>query len=94
MCLLIIFELYVYRLLDPITILSFVTPYVSIGFDILPYVLLKPFSVSTLVGDSIMTKRVYRKHPVSLSHSVTHVDLAESPYPIVSLMLILHRFIC
>ncbi len=46
-------------------------------FDVLPDVLLDPFSVSTPIGDSIVAKRVYRKCLVSLSHRVTLVDLVE-----------------
>ncbi|WMV09711.1 hypothetical protein MTR67_003096 [Solanum verrucosum] len=45
--------------------------------DVLPDVLIDPFSVSTLIGESIVAKRVYKSCPVSLSHRVTHVDLVE-----------------
>ncbi|WMV13835.1 hypothetical protein MTR67_007220 [Solanum verrucosum] len=72
-----VFQLDVYALIYPSDTLSFVTPYVAMRFDILPNVLLDPFSVSTPVGDSIVAKRVYRKCPASLSHSVTHVDIVE-----------------
>uniref|UniRef100_M1DCD2 Gag-pol polyprotein n=1 Tax=Solanum tuberosum TaxID=4113 RepID=M1DCD2_SOLTU len=72
-----VFQLDVYVLLDAGATLSFVTPYVAMRFDVLPDVLLEPFSISTLVGDSIVAKRVYRKCPVSLSHRVTLVDLVE-----------------
>ncbi|WMV18811.1 hypothetical protein MTR67_012196 [Solanum verrucosum] len=34
-------------------------------------------SISTLIGESIVAKRVYRDYPVALSHTVTHVDLVE-----------------
>jgi len=44
-------------------------------FDVLRDMLVDPFSVSTLVGDSIVAKRVYKKCPISLSHRVTLVDL-------------------
>ncbi|WMV37779.1 hypothetical protein MTR67_031164 [Solanum verrucosum] len=37
------------------------TPYVAIRFDVLPNVLLEPFSVSTPVGDTVVAKRVYRR---------------------------------
>lgn len=47
-------------------------PYVSMGFDGLPDVLLDSFS-----GDSFMAKRVYRKCLLSLSHRVILVDLVE-----------------
>uniref|UniRef100_M1DZ46 Gag-pol polyprotein n=1 Tax=Solanum tuberosum TaxID=4113 RepID=M1DZ46_SOLTU len=47
------------------------------GFDVLPNVLLDPFSISTIVGDSVVAKRVYRKCLVSLSHRVILVDLVD-----------------
>ncbi|WMV29615.1 hypothetical protein MTR67_023000 [Solanum verrucosum] len=40
-------------------------------------VLLDPFPFSTPVSYSIVSKRVYRNFPISLSHRVTHVDLVE-----------------
>ena len=46
-------------------------------FDVLPNELLEPFYVSTLVGDFVVGKRVYRKCLVSLAHRVTLVDLVE-----------------
>uniref|UniRef100_M1DNN4 Gag-pol polyprotein n=1 Tax=Solanum tuberosum TaxID=4113 RepID=M1DNN4_SOLTU len=75
-----VFQLDVYALLDPGATLSFVTPYVAMRFDMLPDVLLEPFSVSTSstpIGDFVVAKRVYRRCLVSLSHRVTLVDLVE-----------------
>ncbi|WMV08352.1 hypothetical protein MTR67_001737 [Solanum verrucosum] len=72
-----VFHLDVYALLDPSATLSFVMPYLVLRFDILHDVFLDPFSDSTLVGDSIMAKRIYRKCPASLSQAVTHVDIVE-----------------
>jgi len=72
-----VFQIDVYALLDPGVTLSFVTPFVSMRFDVLLEVLLEPFSVSTLIGDSVVAKRVYRKCAVSLSHRVTLVELVE-----------------
>ncbi|KAH0689089.1 hypothetical protein KY289_016447 [Solanum tuberosum] len=72
-----VFQLDVYALLDPDATLFFVTPYVAMKFYVLPDILLKPFSVSTPVSDSVVAKRVYRKCPVSLSHRVTLVELVE-----------------
>uniref|UniRef100_M1DI19 Gag-pol polyprotein n=1 Tax=Solanum tuberosum TaxID=4113 RepID=M1DI19_SOLTU len=46
-------------------------------FDMLPDVLLEPFSASTNVGDSVVAKRVYKRSLISLSHRVTLVDLIE-----------------
>uniref|UniRef100_M1DJ04 Gag-pol protein n=1 Tax=Solanum tuberosum TaxID=4113 RepID=M1DJ04_SOLTU len=72
-----VFQLDVYGLQDPGSTFSFVTPYVTMRFDVLPYVLLEPFYVSAPFGDSIVAKRVYRKCPVSLSHRVTLAGLVE-----------------
>ena len=66
-----------YALLDPGTTLFFVTPLVAIKFDMLPDVLDETFSVSTSVGDSIVSKRVYRGFRISLPNRVTLVDLVE-----------------
>lgn len=46
-------------------------------FDVLPNVLIDPFSVSTPIGKSIMAKRIYRNFLISLSHIITTVDLVE-----------------
>ncbi|WMV24317.1 hypothetical protein MTR67_017702 [Solanum verrucosum] len=46
-------------------------------YDVLPEVLIEPFSISTRVGDSLVAKRVYRRCPVSLSYRVTLIDLVE-----------------
>ncbi|KAH0747210.1 hypothetical protein KY285_008867 [Solanum tuberosum] len=72
-----VIQLDVYALLDPDATLSFVTPYVSMRFDVLPDVVIEPFSVSTPIGDSVVAKMVYRRCPVSLCHIVTLVDLVE-----------------
>ncbi|KAH0712114.1 hypothetical protein KY289_008073 [Solanum tuberosum] len=71
------FQLDVYALLDHGATLSFVTQYVAMKFDVLPDVLLEPFSISTPIGDSMVAKRAYRICLVSLSHRVTLVDLVE-----------------
>lgn len=67
----------VYDLLDTGATLSFVTPDVAMRFDVLPDLLLDPFSISTRLGDSMMAERVYKKIPISLSHRVTLVDLVD-----------------
>ncbi|KAH0736064.1 hypothetical protein KY285_011771 [Solanum tuberosum] len=72
-----VFQLDVYALLDPGSTLSFVTPYMVMRFDILPYVILGPFCISTPVGDSVVVNRVYKKCPISLYHRVNHVNLVE-----------------
>ncbi|XP_049358270.1 uncharacterized protein LOC125822855 [Solanum verrucosum] len=51
------FQLDVYALLHPGSTLYFVTPYVSMRFDVLSYVLLDPLFVPNLVSDSTVAKR-------------------------------------
>ncbi|XP_070042676.1 uncharacterized protein [Nicotiana tomentosiformis] len=50
----------VYALIDPGSTLSYVTPYVPMGFGIKSEQLHEPFSISTPVGESIVAARVYR----------------------------------
>uniref|UniRef100_A0A0V0H6A2 Putative ovule protein n=1 Tax=Solanum chacoense TaxID=4108 RepID=A0A0V0H6A2_SOLCH len=73
----IVFNIDVYALLDISDALSFVTQYVANKFDMLPEVLLDPFSISTPVGDSVVAKRVYRICHISLSRRITLVDSVE-----------------
>ena len=37
----------------------------------------EPFSVSTLVGDPVIARRLYRNYPVIVSQKVTSADLVE-----------------
>ncbi|XP_049390732.1 uncharacterized protein LOC125855100 [Solanum stenotomum] len=53
-----VFQLVVYAFLDPGATLTFVTPYVAMRFDVLPDVLLEPFSISTPVGHSVLAGRI------------------------------------
>ena len=64
-------------LLDPESTLSYVTPYVAVGFGFEPSVIFEPFSVSTLVGDSIIARRVYRGCVVTVGNRDTLADLIE-----------------
>ena len=41
-------------------------------FDILPDVLNEPFTITTLVGDVVVAKRVYRNCPIIVANRVTH----------------------
>ena len=66
-----VFSIDIYALLDPGTNLSFVTPPVTNKFDILPDILHEPFIVSTLVGESVIAKRVYRNCPIMLPNRVS-----------------------
>uniref|UniRef100_M1DSR9 Gag-pol polyprotein n=1 Tax=Solanum tuberosum TaxID=4113 RepID=M1DSR9_SOLTU len=72
-----VFHFDVYALLDPRATLYFVTPYVAMGFDVVPKILLETFLVSTHIGESIVAKRVCRNCLVLVSQRVTHVDLVE-----------------
>ena len=54
-----VFFIDVYTLLDPPATLSFVTSLVAKKFDILPDILHEPFVVSTTIGESVVSKRVY-----------------------------------
>ncbi|XP_070006126.1 uncharacterized protein [Nicotiana sylvestris] len=65
----------VYALIDPGSTLSYVTPFVAMGFGIESDQLHKPFSVSTLVGDSITAARVYRGCVVTVRGRDTMADL-------------------
>ena len=55
--------------------LSFVNPLVSMTFYVHPDVLVEPFSISTMVGDIVVAKIVYRSCPILLFNRVTIVDL-------------------
>ena len=70
-----VFSIDVYALLDLDATLSFVTPLVAKKFDILPDTLHEPFIVSTLVGKSVVAKRVYRNCQIILPNIISNVDL-------------------
>ena len=72
-----VFPINVYSLIDLGASLSLVTPLVAMKFDVSPNVLIEPFFVITWVGDSVISKRVFRSFPISLSMTVTVVDLVE-----------------
>ena len=55
--------------------LSFVTPYIEVQFNVILETLSKPFSFSTLVGDPVTTRRIYKNFPVTVSQKVTSSDL-------------------
>ena len=55
-----IFSNIMYALIDPGSTLSYVTPLIAGNFKSTPELLMKPFEVSTWVGDSIIAIRVYR----------------------------------
>ncbi|XP_070010334.1 uncharacterized protein [Nicotiana sylvestris] len=67
----------VYALIDPSSTLSYVTPFVAMKFRIEPDQLHEPFSVSTLVHESITAARVYRGCVVMVPGKGTIADLIE-----------------
>ena len=72
-----VFDLDVYALLDPYSTLYFVTPYIELQFNVSLETLSEPFLVSTLVGDPVIDRQVYRNCPVAVSQKVTSADLVE-----------------
>ena len=47
------------------------------NFDIIPEQLSEPFSVCTLIGESILAEKVYLDCPISVTHKSTMVYLIE-----------------
>ncbi|KAF3626409.1 pEARLI1-like lipid transfer protein 2 [Capsicum annuum] len=72
-----IFHVHIYALLDPGASLSFVTPYIAGNFGTSPEILVEPFSVSTLVGKTIIARWVYRNCPIMIFQKVTSEDLVK-----------------
>ena len=64
-------------MLDPGDTFSFVTPYIAFQFIVSIETLSEPFSVSTLVGDPVLARWVYRNCPVTVSQKVTSANLVE-----------------
>ena len=52
------FKLILMHYCTPVPILSFVSPLVTMKFNVLSDILEKPFAVSTSGGDSVVAKRV------------------------------------
>ncbi|KAF3651788.1 putative protein fluG-like [Capsicum annuum] len=72
-----IFSRDVYVLLNLGSTLSYMTPYMAVGFGFEPDVIVEPFFISTSVGDSVVARRVYRNCVVSIFSWNTEVDLME-----------------
>lgn len=64
----------VYALLYPGGTFSVVTPLVYKEFYFLLDILIEPFSLTTPVGDSVVSRRVFWICPISLTNSFTLVD--------------------
>nr|XP_016491152.1 PREDICTED: uncharacterized protein LOC107810837 [Nicotiana tabacum] len=72
-----IFTFDVYTLMDPGSILSYVTPYIAKKFGIEPEKLCEPFELSTPVRESVIAKHIYRGCPVKVYHRLTVAGLVE-----------------
>ena len=66
----------VYALIDPGSTLSYITPYITGRIGITPEPI-KPFEVSTPVGDPVLAKQVYRGCIVVVCGQHTVADLIE-----------------
>ena len=64
-------------MLDLGATLSFVTTYIEVQFSVSLETLSEPFSISTLVSDPVIARRVYKNCPVIVSQKVTSADLVE-----------------
>lgn len=78
-----LFSFDVYALLDLGATLSFVAPLVALKFEILPGIFDEPFSVSTLMGDSVVCKRVYKCYPISYPNRVTLIELVMLDFHVI-----------
>ena len=72
-----IFSHIVYVLIDPGCTLSYVTPLIAEKFKRTPELLVKPFEVSTPIGDSIIARMVYRNCIITVCDRDTLADLVE-----------------
>ena len=72
-----IFSFDLYALIDPDSTLSYVTPLVAGKVERIPELLVKPFEVSTPVGESIIARRVYRNCIVTVCGRDTMADLVD-----------------
>ena len=66
-----VFSIDVYSLLYPGATFSFVTPIAAKKFHILPDNLHEPYIVSTLVGELVVAKSVYRNCPIMFPNRVS-----------------------
>ena len=72
-----VFYINVYALIDLSAGLSYVTPLVAKKFNNLSDVLVEPFLVTTPVGHSIVSRRVFKSYPIYFPNQITWVDLVE-----------------
>ena len=74
-----VFSTFVYALLDPRSTLSFVTPLLSLTFEILPEVLHDPIVVSTPLRENVRIDRVYKDCLIVICGKTMCADLVELP---------------
>ncbi|XP_069147029.1 uncharacterized protein [Solanum lycopersicum] len=72
-----VFSTFVYALLDPGSMLSFVTPLLALTFETLPEVLHDPIVDSTPLGENVRTDRVYKDCPIVVSGKTMCADLVD-----------------
>ena len=78
-CMVQVFLTYVYALIYPGYMLSFVTPLLALTFEILPDVLYDPIVVSTPLGENVRTYRVYKDYPIVVCGKTMCADLVDLP---------------
>ena len=74
-----VFLFSVYALLDPGSTLFFVTPLLSLTFELFPGVLHDPLVVSKPLGENVRTDRVYKDCPIVVSGKSMCANLVELP---------------
>ena len=74
-----VFSTFVYALLDLRSTLSFVTPLLSLTFEILPEVLHDPIVVSTPLRENVRIDRVYKDCLIVICGKTMCADLVELP---------------
>ena len=72
-----VFSTSVYALLNPGSMLSFVTPLLSLIFEILPKVLHDPIVVCTRLGENVRSDRVCKDYPIVVSGKTMCADLVK-----------------
>ena len=69
-----VFSTSAYALLDPGPTLSFVTPLLSLTFEVLHEVLHDQIVVSTPLGENVRTDRVYKDCPIAVSGKTMYAN--------------------
>ncbi|XP_015170733.1 uncharacterized protein [Solanum tuberosum] len=67
----------VYALIDPVSTISYITPFIASKIDKKSELLPQPVEVSTPIGDSILASRVYQDCTVLINDRPTSADLVE-----------------